>query len=192
MTSTDANDDANVRSRTTPEQKAEALDLLTTLGLAEAVRRTGIPKGTIASWGARAGVQTAGADALKPAIEAAATSILQRKQALAIGLLDDIARLRAELFAPVLERKVVIVKGGTADPCTVAEIVDVKHERPSPSDQKQLMVACAVAIDKVQILTGGLTAAIGVTETAEPLGAVEERQRAVTAIDELAQRRQAS
>jgi hypothetical protein len=174
-----------MRSKYTDEQRDEALRLLATVGRAEAARISGIAEGTIASWGSRHNVAAAGAEAMRPAIEAKAASLLQRKQALAEGLLDDIARLRSELFAPVLERKVVIVKGGTADPCTVAEIVDVTHTRPSPSDQKHLMVACAVAVDKVQLLTGGLTASIGVTEAPEQLSATEERERALATVHEL-------
>lgn len=45
------------RTRYSPEQKAEALELLATVGKAEAARRTGIPPGTIASWGSRNGVR---------------------------------------------------------------------------------------------------------------------------------------
>lgn len=173
------------RQRYTDEQKAEALRLLAEHGKAEAARRTGIAAGTIGSWATRAGISAEISEQMRPAIEARAATLLQRKQALAEGLLDDIARLRAELFAPCTERKVVIVKGGTADPCTVAEIVDVEHARPSPTEQKQLAVACAVMIDKVQLLTGGLTAAIGVTEAPEQLSQTEERQRALATVHEL-------
>lgn len=173
------------RIRYTDEQRTEALRLAAQHGKAEAARLTGISAGTIGSWATRAGVSASAADVMRPAIEANAVTLAQRKQALASGLLDDVARLRAELFAPVLERKVTVAGG-------VAEIVDVAHTRPSSADQKHLMVACAVAIDKVQILTGGLTASIGVTEAPEPLGAAEQRQRAVSTIDELAARRTAS
>lgn len=169
-------------TKRTAVERDEALRLLAEVGLTEAARRTGIPIGTIASWGSRQGVKAPSVEALRPALEAGAVSILQRKQALAAGLLDDVARLRAEIFEGVLERKVVVAGG-------VPEIVDVKHARLSAADQKHLMVACAVAIDKVQLLTGGLTASIGVTEQPEQLGAAEERQRALTAIDELAARR---
>lgn len=171
-----------MQTKTTPEQKAEALRLVAEVGIAETSRRTGIAKGTLSAWGTRTGVRSPDAEQTRAASETNAVTLAQRKQALAVGLLDDIARLRAELFEPVLERKVQVAGG-------MIEIVDVKHARPSPNDQKQLMVACAVAIDKVQILTGGLTASIGVTESPEPLGAAEERQRALTAIDELAARR---
>lgn len=173
------------RQRYTDEQKTEALRLMVEHGKAEAARRTGIAIGTIGSWATRAGLSAEISEQMRPAIEARAATLLQRKQALAEGLLDDIARLRSELFAPVLERKVVIVKGGTADPCTVAEIVDVEHKRPSPADQKHLVIACAVAIDKVQLLTGGLTASIGVTEAPEPLTQAEERERALATVREI-------
>ena len=46
------------KSEYTDEQKQEALDLYEEHGPAEAERRTGIPKKTIASWGYRSGVQT--------------------------------------------------------------------------------------------------------------------------------------
>lgn len=58
MTSTDAATMQPMQRRQyTPEQRTEALQLLATVGKAEAARQTGIPPGTIASWGSRNGVR---------------------------------------------------------------------------------------------------------------------------------------
>jgi len=182
------------RKRWTAAEKAEALAIMAAEGLAAAAERTGIPQGTIASWGHRGGVRAPDAEQTKSAVATRVATMAQRKATLAEGLLADVERLRAELFAPVLERKVVTVRGGHADQGTVAEIVDVKHARPSPADQKRLAEAISTMIDKIQLLTGGLTAALGVVEAPAPaeLTPPEERQRALAVVHELAGRVKAS
>jgi len=178
------------RSKYSEEQKAEALSLVASYGVAEAAKRTGINSGTIGSWATRAGVTSPDPVDTMAAVATRAASMAQRKQALAEGLLDDIVKLRAQLFAPALERKVVTLRGGHADQGTVAEIVDVKHVRPTVADQKRLVEAISTALASVQLLTGGLTAALGVSDTrpAEDLAPTEQRERALAVVRQLGER----
>lgn len=75
-----------------PEQKSAALELYQSVGLAEAWRRTGIPKPTIASWARRAGL---------PHTDAAAKT---REATIAASARAD--QLRAELRVMLIEKAV--------------------------------------------------------------------------------------
>lgn len=180
------------RAKWTTAQRDEALTLLAAVGKAEAARRTGIPAGTIASWGSRLEVSSPDGTALDAAVAAKRATVAQRKAALAEGLLDDAERLRAQLFAPSIERKPLIVSDGAKEGSHV-EIVDVELARPSATDQKAVMVAVAVAVDKVQLLTGEATwrgdLPVGKPAPAEPLTPTAERERALAAVSQLAERR---
>ena len=169
----------------TPEERAEALELLAQVGKAEAARRTGIPAGTIASWGSRSGVTAPPAAATAVATAARVATIAERKAVLAEELVGDIERLRRQLFAPTVERKALVVSDGH-NQGSHAEVVDVKLTQPTFPDQRQIMTSVAIAIDKVQILTGEATQRIESTTRAEP---AERRQRAQGVDDELAARR---
>lgn len=169
----------------TDEQRAEALRLLAEVGPAEAARQTGIPKGTIASWGSRLGVTAVDATtATRAAVEHRVATIAERKAALAEGLMDDIDRLRRDLFAPTVERKVMSVR--TGEHLTEAAIVDVHHRTTSAMERKTTMQAIALAVDKVQLLTGEAT------ERVEQLGGDAVKERALATVHQLAAKRQAS
>lgn len=172
------------RTKYSPEVKAEALGLLAEVGKAEAARRTGIPAGTIAAWGSREGVH-APADVSTTARGAAETKIAtvaERKARLAEQLLDDIDRLRRDMFAPTLERKPVAVSDGHLRGAHV-EIVDVHHATTTPGERKLTMTAIAIAVDKIQILTGEAT------ERIETLTGRSIEADAIVVVDELAARR---
>lgn len=182
----------NTARRTwTDEQRDEALLLYADHGVAVAAERTGIPRGTIASWARRAGV-AGGVGINSEAVQARSAmrraSALDRRTDIAAGLLDDVARLRAELFAPVVHRKVVTVNDGPTHGSHV-EIVDVELDSPIPTDKKALMTTIAIAVDKALLLLGEAT------ERVEQLGGsshndIENRRTtAAGALDELAQRR---
>lgn len=149
----------------TPEQRAEALQLLAEVGKAEAARRTGIPAGTIASWGVRAGVSAPGADVTRPAVEARLAGIAERKAKLAEDLLGDIERLRKQLWAPTVECKPMVVSDGK-DMGSHIEIAEVHLTQPTFRDQKTIVEAVALGLDKVQLLTGAATERVE-TVTAE-------------------------
>jgi transposase-like protein len=140
----------------TDEQKAEALALYAEHGPAVASERTGIAKGTVASWAHRGGVHTSAIETTRVATAVRLATLEQRKAQLAADLMGDIERLRGQLFAPCTERKVVTLAGGQASPSTW-DIVDVDHDEPTFGDKKALMTTIAIAVDKVQILTGAAT-----------------------------------
>jgi transposase-like protein len=162
-----------------PERKAEALDLVAQCGAAEASRRLGIPKGTIDSWASRARVPAP--DPNPAQIERRLATIAERKARLADELLDTCQQLKAQLFAPCVERKAM------AGPKREIEIVDIHLDQPSFVDQRAIMISIAVAVDKVQILTGEAT-----ERTEHLIAGTEERRRAALAVvEQLADRRSA-
>lgn len=114
------------------------------------------------------------------AIEAKRAWFEERRVTLAHALLDDVTRLRAELFAPVVKRQVVTLSGGKEGQAT-ADIVDVELDQPTFADQKAIMTSIAIAVDKVQILSGGAT------QRTETIDASPEHVTGL--VDELAERR---
>lgn len=140
----------------TPEQRQQALELHRSHGPAEAARQTGIPKGTIASWARRLGVETNVVVEREEAVEASALAAEQRRLELADALLSDVAGLRARLFASMSYAHVKVVGGGKDAPGDV-ETVWVDCDQPVPADQLRLVQSIAALIDKVQLLTGEAT-----------------------------------
>lgn len=141
------------RREYTPEQREEALVLMQAHGHAEAARRTGIPVGTISSWGHRAGVDSGAATvATKAAIEQRVATMAERKTKLADDLAKAAERMLRDAFAPTLERKVV---PGTQWRRT--EIVDVHNPTTTHAERRQAVEAVARAVETVQLLTGEAT-----------------------------------
>lgn len=105
----------------------------------------------------------------------------QRKTELAADLLEDLQRLRVQLFAPCIEQKVVTLSGGQGNSATW-EIVEVARDKPTFTDQVKILTSIGIAVDKVQILTGAATDRIDITG--------DVRARAVELADELAARRE--
>ena len=173
--------------RYTQEQRAEGLALVAQVGAAEASRRLGIPKGTLDSWASRARVPAPSPNPVQ--VERRVLSVAERKAQLAEDLLDDIQRLRAQLFAPCKEPKAVVVSGGMHHPGHV-EVVEVHLNQPRFADQRAIMTSIAIAVDKVQILTGEATARIEqLAGQVDPAKQQEQRARALGVVDQLAQRR---
>lgn len=154
------------------DEKTAALDVYRTDGPTAAETATGIPKATIASWARRTGVQTECIPRTAAAVAAAALTMEQRKQALAAALMDDIERLRLQLWSVCTERKAMAVSDG-AERGSHIEIVDIEHEQPTFGDQKAIMTSLAIAVDKVQILTGEATSRTEVLGVAERAPAEE-------------------
>ena len=73
------------------------------------------------------------------------------------GLLDDIARLRAELFSDCTERKVLVVSDGKGHGLRIVEIVDIDRTWPTFAEQARIMTAIGIAADKTQLLSGAAT-----------------------------------
>lgn len=148
------------------EQRASALDLYREHGPAEASRRCGVPARTISSWAKRSGAQSDAPAKTAAAVEQAALSLEARKQELAGRLLTEIGGLLDQLHQPTTERKVVTLPGkillqldeeGEPDLASAWTVAEVRRDRPTVAEQKTIMVTAAIAVDKVQVLTGGAT-----------------------------------
>lgn len=140
--------------------RANALDQLRDgQTLADTARTTGIPRRTIADWARAEGIETSTPQAR--AKTARAREVLEavtaaKRAELAAGLLADAQRLRAELFAPVVEKRAMAVNQG-GDLGQAIEVAEVPLDRPTPADQVKIMTAVAIAVDKIQLLTGEAT-----------------------------------
>lgn len=154
-------------TKTTPEQKAEALRCYAEHGPAEASRRTGIPSDTIRQWAVRAGVTVTRRETIAAAVETAKQTLAQQRAELAADLLSDARRLRASIWTPInafhwgssserLERGLVLTR---------TEFMEHEIPQPTPNDQKNLLLAAAIAIDKSNLLAGEATSR---TETLNP------------------------
>lgn len=134
-----------------PELKAEALAIVAEAGVSEAARRTGLTYGTVASWASRGGVRAPACEQLAKAVETSVLTMAQRRVNLASGLLDDVERLRAQLF---------------------------QRGKNEALDQQRRMAAIGTAIEKVQLLTGEATGRIETADVgtvrAQALGALDQ------------------
>lgn len=175
------------RLQHTPEAKAEALRLLAAVGKAEAARLTGIPVGTISSWGVRNGVSAPHSTA--PQLVASQLSLQERKLALADDMLDRARSMIKQLDATMVEKKALVVSDGRNEGSHV-EIAEVDYDRPPTGAQKQIVETVAILIGQVQLLTGAATTRLeqNVTTQGE---VVQVRERAVEVLDELSVRRSA-
>lgn len=143
----------------TDEQRAEALELYAEQGPTQVEAQLGIPASTVMSWARAAGVHTMRAENARVRNEARAADLEQRRLDLALGLFDDIARLRSQLFAPCTLRKPMAVSDGREVGSHI-EIVDVELDQPTFSEQTRIMTSIGIAVDKAQLLTGQATARI--------------------------------
>lgn len=169
----------------TDTQKADAVAVYVEHGLAEAHRRTGIPKPTLSGWltaQQRSEVDERSSEKTAAATKARTVSLDARRAELAENLMDDVERLRLQLFAPCVERKAVVLSGGLHDRGAV-EVVDIDRTQPTFGDQKAIMTTLAIAVDKLQVLTGEATERVDITG--------DVRARASELVDELARRRAA-
>lgn len=169
------------RKSYTAEQRAEAVDLYREHGAAEAARLTGITAGSIRSWASRLGVATERREELEAGVAVASVTMEHRRLALASGLMDDIEKLRSQLFAPTATNQAMVVSDGARDGSHV-EVVEVKQAEPTFRDKQAAITSIAIAVDKVQLLTGAAT-----SRTEHTAG----REAAVGALDELEKRRRA-
>jgi AcrR family transcriptional regulator len=140
------------------EAKTHALDLLANgTTLADVARETGIPKRTIANWAANEGIDTSTAQAR--AKTARAREVLdavtaEKRADLAAGLMADAQRLRLQLFAPCVEKRAMVVGGKEF---SSVEIAEIERDQPTFAEQTKIMTSIAIAVDKIQLLTGEAT-----------------------------------
>lgn len=115
----------------TPDQRAEALRLLAEHGKAEAARRTGIPAGTIASWGVRNGVTAPPVEKMRQQIAAKVLTLADRRAALGSKFLATAEKL----------------------------LKDVDDEEAT-IDRKRLVEAARIAAETSNLLLGEATARV--------------------------------
>lgn len=171
---------ARARRSYTADEKAAALALYAEQGPTAVTDAMGIPKATVTSWAQANGVRTVRNENAAARVEAARLTFEERRVELAHGLLDDVARLRAQLFAPVVQRQAMTVSDGK-DLGSHVEIVDIRLDEPTFSEKKALLTSIGIAVDKVQLLSGAATQR---TEHTIPADEVVAGLR-----DELAERR---
>lgn len=146
----------------TAQQRQDALEAYVDHGLAEAARRTGVPRGTVSSWATRAGLQTTAATASRARARTDAARARwaevseERRQELAGRLLHEVHALAGQLQAPTLVRQVVVLSGGK-DASASWEVADVELPSPPARDQQARAAAIGVLVDKLQLLSGAVT-----------------------------------
>lgn len=162
------------------ELRQQALTIYAQHGARETSRRLAdqghqVAESTLRDWARAAGVRSRRAENVRAAVEVSRLTLQQRRQQLALALLGDAERLREQLFAPALARH------WTKD----GEFREQQIDQPDFADQRQIVTAVAIAVDKVQLLTGEATA------RTESMGGdpAERAQRLREMRDELAERR---
>ena len=130
-----------------PEAKAEALRLYQEVGLAEAWRRTGIPKPTIASWARREGL---------PHTDAAAKT---REATLAASARAD--QLRTEMHVMLLEKAVDLLERmdepHTEFKNSAKEIREVVYPIAPAGAVQNYATSVGILIDKYRLEVGEAT-----------------------------------
>ena len=167
------------------EQRAEALRLLSEVGTAGASRQTGIPEGTISSWGVRHKVSAPTPDKLADMHFRRSMSLAERKRKLAESLLDKAEAFVTQLDGPVVEKVVKVVSRG-AVLGSETEVVEVKYSKPPTGDAKRIVESIGVLIDKIQLLTGDVTA------RTELVGGEQDRSATLATVADLLARRNAA
>lgn len=140
----------------TDDEKTAALELYTEQGPTAVQNAMGIAKATVSNWAKAAGVTTVRNENASVRIEAARLTFEERRVNLAHGLLDDISRLRSQLFAPVVQRQAMAISDGR-DCGSHAEIVDIRLDQPTFAEKKAILTSIGIAVDKVQLLSGAAT-----------------------------------
>ena len=138
------------RQEWTPEQRAEVIELYQVHGVAETVRRTGVPRGTISDWVKQAGVQTSAA---KTAIEATELSKARNNEKYEElkGLVLDTAKdmiLRTKRPHKDYRGK---------------EVIEVWWDEATADACKNYVTSAAIMIDKYRLMSGESTENIQVT-----------------------------
>jgi hypothetical protein len=154
--------------------------------VAQAAAETGIPKATIKSWLHRHASGNATLTRVADQIDTVhqkQLTVAQRMLNLADALVDDAEKLRQQLFAPSITKKVVTVGAGNG--FSHAEVVTVHTDQPTYAEQTRIMTSIAIAIDKIQLMTGEATS------REEFVDRTAQREKLLNRVDELAARRSA-
>lgn len=138
------------RREWTPEQRAEVIELYKVHGVAETVRRTGVPRGTISDWVRQAGAQTSVA---KTTTEATAVSKARNNEKYEElkGLVLDAAK-----------DMIVRTKRPHKD-FRGKEAIEVWWDEAPADACKNYLTSAAIMIDKYRLMSGESTENIQVT-----------------------------
>lgn len=146
----------------TDAQKADAVAIYVDTGnLHQAARTCGAAPNSVKNWALAQGhdpevIAARASEKTAAATRARVEDMAARRAQLASDLMGDVNRLRGQLFAPCVERKVVTL-AGSKDEVGTWELVDIDRDQPTFTDQKAIMTTIAIAVDKIQILTGEAT-----------------------------------
>lgn len=146
----------------TPEQKAEALRVYTTEGMAAAHAQTGIPKGTIGGWATEERVNAPErSEQTTAATEARRLEWAERQPAVVAG------------FAELAEVSVYLA---------------IEHAREGRTTKaKDLATTAAISVDKAALLSGGPTERRELTERRDAmLASARENARGLRAVPDVA------
>ena len=124
----------------TQEQRDVALALYHTDGPTAVEKRFGIPKGTVTRWAKETGVETVSVSIAHAGTEAASAYAKRRRAELAVLLLDDAHKLRAQLWLPA----VVHAFGGKDNTYEEHELLE-----PTFADKKNIISAVSTAVVSV-------------------------------------------
>lgn len=171
-----------MKRRFTDSEREAAVTLALEVGTAKAAEQLDLPKGTVATWVHRAGhVGGGGAEQVRSAVEARQLVTADRKTALAGRMLSHAERMLAQLEQPVVEKVVKVVSEGWRMG-QATEVVEVEYDRPPTGDQKRIVEAVAILVDKIQLLTGEATSRPDLFRSAEPV----EREQLLATVHQLA------
>jgi hypothetical protein len=174
------------RQTWTHQQREHALQLALDTNATDASKQTGIPRATIKSWMHRHASGNTTLTRIGDQIEVVhkqQLTVAQRMLNLADNLVDDAERLRQQLFAPSITKKVVTV--GSGNGVSHAEVVEVHTDQPTYAEQTRIMTSIAIAVDKIQLMTGEATS------REEFVDRTAQREKLLNRVDELAARRSA-
>lgn len=130
----------------TEQQRQDALGRYEHDGLAAAARATRVPKSTIRTWAAAAGVRTFGTEQTRAANEVREVDLEARRQAIAVRLYDEADAALDAIARPV--PVYAMTRDGLGTGLAPAA---------NPADRQRLMTTAAIAIDKASLLTGEAT-----------------------------------
>lgn len=134
------------KSRYSDEQRANALALYAKHGPAEASRRTGIPKKTIASWARRSHVQTDAPQVMTAAIDMAKLTRDEKRVHLQDLILEKAIDVLRRMDEPHKDFKVT--KNG---------IQEVVFDKATSTDCKNYATSAATLVDKFRLELGEAT-----------------------------------
>lgn len=162
-------------SKQSEQVKAQALALYLDEGPGPAAEHAGVTRRTIERWAKAAALKHDKTKA--PASPEALKTLSEYRAETALRLYQEANLLLDQLYERNTQRKAMTVSKGAHAGASV-QIVDIALDKPSYSDQKHIMTAAAIALDKAHQLSGPAAETNGeipIREVVAVLDAVIER-----------------